>query len=144
MLDALRVRGDHLSGKPGNIFCEVLRFQLVNECSAHAAVIATNQPAAHPARNYSLFSGTAWVTGHKKGKPFWILLEQDTMGWWQWRQLYHMQIICTSLQTGNHTSTPRLSFYRPDADSVFTGRMPFLSPSMPNQQHQSTEGIVHH
>jgi len=24
---------------------------------------------------------------------------------WQWHQLDHMQIICTSLQTDNHTST---------------------------------------
>jgi len=28
---------------------------------------------------------------------------------WQWHQLGHMQI-CTSLQTGNHASTPPLSF----------------------------------
>jgi len=28
---------------------------------------------------------------------------------WQWHQLGHMQV-CTSLQTGNHTSTPPLSF----------------------------------
>jgi len=34
---------------------------------------------------------------------------------WQWHQLDHMQIICTSLQTGNHASTPPLCFYRPDA-----------------------------
>jgi len=33
---------------------------------------------------------------------------------WQWHQLDHMQV-CTSLQTDNHTSTPPLSFYRPDA-----------------------------
>jgi len=33
---------------------------------------------------------------------------------WQWHQLGHMQV-CTSLQTDNHTSTPPLSFYRPDA-----------------------------
>jgi len=37
--------------------------------------------------------------------------------------------VCTSLQTDNHASTPRVSF--------FTGRTPFLPP---NQQHQSTEG----
>ena len=34
---------------------------------------------------------------------------------WQWHQLDYMQIICTSLQTDNHTSTAPLSFYRPDA-----------------------------
>jgi len=30
---------------------------------------------------------------------------------WQWHQLDHMQIICTSLQTDNHASTSPLSFY---------------------------------
>jgi len=34
---------------------------------------------------------------------------------WQWHQLDHMQIICTSLQTDNHASTSPLSFYSPDA-----------------------------
>jgi len=29
---------------------------------------------------------------------------------WQWHQLGHMQTICTSLQTENHTRTPPLSF----------------------------------
>ena len=33
---------------------------------------------------------------------------------WQWYQLGHMQV-CTSLQTDNHTGTPPLFFYRPDA-----------------------------
>ena len=33
---------------------------------------------------------------------------------WQWHQLGHMQV-CTLLQTDNRTSTPPLSFYRPDA-----------------------------
>ena len=33
---------------------------------------------------------------------------------WQWHQLGHTQV-CTSLQTDNHASTPRLVFYRPDA-----------------------------
>ena len=47
---------------------------------------------------------------------------------WQW---HLMQIICTSLQTDNHTSTV-------PHHSVFTGWMPFLPP---NQQHQSTEGL---
>jgi len=64
------------------------------------------------------------------GKPFWILLQQEMMGW-QWHQLDHMQIICVLLHTDNHDSTPSLSF--------FTGRMPFL---LPNQQRQSTEGIT--
>jgi len=37
---------------------------------------------------------------------------------WQWYQLGHMQIICTSLQTDNHASTSPLIFYRPDADAL--------------------------
>jgi len=45
---------------------------------------------------------------------------------WQWNQLNHMQIICTSLQTDNHASNSSLNF--------FTDKMLF---QMPNQ---STEG----
>jgi len=56
-----------------------------------------------------LFSRTTWISRHQKGKPFWILLEQEMMGW-QWHQLDHIQIICTSLQTDNHASTSPLSF----------------------------------
>jgi len=62
----------------------------------------------------------------QKGKPFRILMQQVMMGW-QWHQLDHMQIICTSLQTDNHASTSSLNF--------FTGRMLFVTP---NQQCQST------
>ena len=31
---------------------------------------------------------------------------------WQWHQLDHMQVICTSLQTDNHASTSSLKFLR--------------------------------
>jgi len=62
----------------------------------------------------AFFSRTTWVSQHQKGKPFWILLEQEMMGC-QWHQLDHMQITYTSLQTGNHASASSLSFYRPDA-----------------------------
>jgi len=65
-------------------------------------------------RLMSFFSRTTWVGWHQKGKPFWILMEQEMMGW-QCHQLDHMQIICTSVQTDNHASTSPLSFYRPDA-----------------------------
>jgi len=75
-------------------------------------------------------SGQPWVSQYQKGKPFSILLQQETTGW-QWHQLDDMQIICTLLQTDNHASTSTLSFY---------SQMPFLPP---NQQHQSTEGINH-
>jgi len=49
----------------------------------------------------------------------------------QWHPLDHMQTICTSLQTDNHTNTSSLKF--------FTSRMLFLTPS---QQCQSTEGNI--
>jgi len=55
-------------------------------------------------------------------------MKQEMMGW-QWHQLDHMQIICTSLHTDNHASTSSLNF--------FTGRMHFLTP---NQECQSIEG----
>ena len=62
-----------------------------------------------------LFSRTTGVGWYQKDKPFWILLKQE-MTRWQWHRLNHMQIICTSLQTDNHTSTSSLHiFYRPDA-----------------------------
>jgi len=69
----------------------------------------------------SLFSRTTWVSWHQKGKPLWILLEQEMMGW-QWHQLDHMQIICIR---SRQITTPV------PQHSVFTGRMPFLAP---NQQ----------
>jgi len=77
------------------------------------------------------FSRTTWVSRHWKGKPFWILLEQEMTGW-QWHQLDHMQIICTSTQTDNHNSTGT-------SPLIFTGQMPFLPP---NQQRQSTQGTL--
>jgi len=50
---------------------------------------------------------------------------------WQWNQLGHMQV-CTLLQSDNHASQyPTTQF--------FTSQMLFL---MPNQQCQSTEGII--
>jgi len=51
-----------------------------------------------------LFSRTTSVSQHQKGEPFRIFMKQEMMGW-QWHQLYHMQVICTSLQTDNHANT---------------------------------------
>jgi len=45
---------------------------------------------------------------------------------WQWHQLDHMQIICTSFHADNHAST-----------SSLTHLMLFLTS---NQQRQNTEG----
>ena len=74
------------------------------------------------------FSGTTQASQYQKGKTNLDSTEARDSEW-QWHQLGRMQV-CTSLQTDNDASTPLL---------FFTGRMPFLPP---NQQHQSTEGIL--
>jgi len=73
------------------------------------------------------FPGLAGYAGNRKAEPFWILQKQEMMRW-QWHQLNHMQNICTSFQTDNHTSTSSFNF--------FTNQMLFLPP---NQQYQSIE-----
>ena len=84
-----------------------LRFTLTNHKTVGQVVteIVSQLLLLHPFNG--LFSRTTWVSRHQKGKPFWILWEQDTG--WQWHQLDHMQIICTSHQTYNHTSTAQNS-----------------------------------
>jgi len=69
-----------------------------------------------------LFSGTTRVSRYQEGKTSLDLDEardDEDLGC-QWHQLDHMQTICTSLQTDNHTNTSSFNFYRPDAlpDSV--------------------------
>jgi len=65
------------------------------------------------------FSGTTRVSRYQKGKPIWILLEQETVNssGISWANMQ----VCTSLQTVNHASTPPLSF--------FTGRIPSCLPT---------------
>jgi len=58
-------------------------------------------------------SGNTRVSQYQKGKTNLDFTEARDSEW-QWHQLGHMQVP-TSLQTDNHTSTPPLSFYRPDA-----------------------------
>ena len=70
----------------------------------------------------SPFSGTTQVTPYLKGKTNLDFTDARDSGW-QWHQLGHMQV-CTLLQTDNHTSTPPLFFL------------------LPNQQRQSTEGLL--
>jgi len=84
---------------------------------AHKYMTDTRSTASFPAQH-----------GTIKDKPIWILMKQETTGW-QWHQLDHMQITCTSLQTDNHASTSSLNY--------FTCWMLFLTP---NQQCWSTEG----
>ena len=73
---------------------------------------------------YGVFSGTTWVSQYQKGKTSLGLNEARDDGalGWQWHQLDHMQTICTSLQTDNHTNTSL-----------------FLTP---NRQCQSTAGHI--
>jgi len=103
---------------------------LIHQLTSEGNEATTSAPALqlllHYIRLMAFFSRTTWVSQHQKGKPFWIWLEQEMLGW-QWHQLDHMQIICTSLQRDKYASTSPLKF--------FTGRMPFLPP---NQQCQTT------
>ena len=79
------------------------------------------------------FSRTTWVSQHQKGKPFWILLKQNMLGW-QWHyQLHH---------NANHL---HLTADRKPCQHLITqfltGQMLFL---MPRQHCQSTEGMLHY
>jgi len=78
----------------------------------------------------ALFPGLPRWAGTRKVKPLWILLKQETVSdsgisW----------AICKSALCSRQITTPA------PHHSVFTGRMPFLPP---NQQRQSTEGILIH
>jgi len=61
----------------------------------------------------SPLSGTTRVSQYQKGKTNLDFTEARDSEL-QWYQLGHMQV-CISLQTDNHTSTPPLCFYGPDA-----------------------------
>ena len=81
------------------------------------------------------FSGTTQVSRYQKGKTNLDFTEASDSAC-QWHQLGHMQV-CTLLQTDNHTSTPSLFFYRPDA-------LPAAQPTASKHlRHQSTEGTKH-
>ena len=76
----------------------------------------------------SLFCTTTWVGWHQKGKPIWILREQEMMG--------SSGISCTICKSFAPRSR-QITTLVPH-QSVFTGQMHILPP---NQQCQSTEGI---
>jgi len=71
------------------------------------------------------FSGTTQVSRYQKGKTNLDFTEARDSEW-LWHQLGHMQTICTSLQTDNHSNTSSVNFYRPDAlsDSVKASQIP--------------------
>jgi len=78
------------------------------------------------------FSRTAWISWYRKAESLWIVMKQEMMGW-QWHQLDYIPIICTSLQTDNHTSIPSVNFLRAGcfsccpADSVKAMKAKFCS-----------------
>jgi len=69
----------------------------------------------HPFNGF--FSRTTWVSPFQKGKTSLNLNEarDDGVLGWHRHQLDHMQTICISLQTDNHTNTPTLNLYSPGA-----------------------------
>ena len=74
-------------------------------------------------------SGTTRVSRYQKGKTNLDFTEARDSEW-QWHPLDHMQVCM-------HLAPDRLPSQHPNTE-LFTGQMPFL---MPNQLHQSTEGI---
>jgi len=66
-----------------------------------------------------------------KVKPIWILLKRETLRWLSGSGI--SWAICKFALRFRQITTPA------PHNSVFIGRMPFLSPS---QQHQSTEGLL--
>jgi len=67
----------------------------------------------------ALFSRTTWVSRYQKGKSSLDVNEarDDVVFAMQWHQLDHMQTICTSLHTDNHTNTSSLSFLQAGCSS---------------------------
>jgi len=63
---------------------------------------------AHTHTHTHTLSRTTRVSQYQKGKTNLDFTEARDSEW-QWHQLGHM-LVCTSLQTDNHVSTPPLSF----------------------------------
>jgi len=78
------------------MYCVVLAYTQMDTQHKSVLTMGRRQLLLHPFNG--LFSTTTWVTWYRKGKRWWGL-------GMQWHQLDHMQTICTSLQTDNHTNT---------------------------------------
>jgi len=76
-------------------------------------VTLNNKENRHPLNGR--FSRTTWVSQHQKGKTILDIIKQDMMGWQ--RQLEHVRIICTLLQTDNHVSTSSLNILQAGCSS---------------------------
>jgi len=67
-----------------------------------------------------LFSRTScWVSRYQKGKTSLDFNEarDDSVLGWQWHQLHHVQTVCTSVQTDNHTNNSSLNFLQAGCSS---------------------------
>jgi len=76
-------------------------------------ILITTNTLLHPFND--LFSRTTWVSQHQKGKPFWILLEKETMGW------------CAS--DGPHANHLHLA---PDRQPRYTSPLKFFQSGRPS------------
>jgi len=87
-----------------------------------------------------LFSRTIWVCGYQKGKTSLDLNDARDDGVWplgmQWHQLDHIQSICTSLHTDNHTNTRSLRLSNTNLLSAPFVRTSFGSRSFSAAAHK--------
>jgi len=111
-------RNGHDASNRTNSLCNFSEYYTSQSTPQHV-LLALLQPFN------GLYPGQPWVSRYQKGKPFWILLEQEMMGWQRHQLDHHLHL------------APEITIPVPH-QSVFTGRMPFLRP---NQQHQITEGF---
>ena len=88
-----------------------LSYYIALYCSTHTRAHARTHARTRTHTFNGAFSGTTQVCRYQKGKTNLDFTEAGDSEW-QWHQLGQ---VCTLLQTDNHTSTPPLSFYRPDA-----------------------------
>jgi len=97
--------------------------------ASQSTVCHYNEKRSHTlSRLTALCPGLPGWAGTSKVKPIWILLKQETVSGSGIRWA-----ICKSALRSRQITMPA------PHHSVFTGRMPFLSP---NQQCQSTEGTM--
>ena len=114
------------------------RYEIIcrRTCSTASALVANRERHTHGRAHTHThththpfsgpFSGTTRVSRYQKCKPVWISLKQETVNGsgFSWA-------VCKSAPRSRQITTPA------PYHSVFTGRMPFLTP---NQQRQCTEG----
>ena len=80
-------------------------------------ILESTTTTLHPFNG--LFSKTTWASRHQKGKPFWILLEQEMMG-----GSGISSTICKSFAHCSREITMPVPHH-----SVFTDQMPFCCPT---------------